>query len=76
MDDTSNLILEHLRHIRAKVDQTADDVSVLKARMTSVESQLAGLHTDMAILHKRGDGVDARLERIERRLDLAETGSP
>jgi hypothetical protein len=32
-----NLLLEHLRHIRGRVNQIADDVTDLKLRMTSVE---------------------------------------
>ena len=74
-DDTGSPIVEHLRHVRGKVDKTAEDVSLLKDRMTSLESQMAGVHTDMAILSRRVDGIDARLDRIERRPDLSEASS-
>ena len=37
--DIDSLVLEHLRHIRARVDQTAADVDIIKARLTSLESQ-------------------------------------
>ncbi len=36
--DTENLVLEHLRHIRARVDQIADDMTDLKLRMSGLES--------------------------------------
>ena len=35
--DTENLVLEHLRHIRARVDQIADDMTDLKLRMSGLE---------------------------------------
>lgn len=71
-ENIENLILEHLRHIRGRVDQIAEDVGTLKLRTTSLESQIAGLHGDNAIAHQRMDRIEARLDRIERRLDLRE----
>ena len=38
--DIESLVLEHLRHIRARVDQIADDMSDLKLRMSGVESAM------------------------------------
>ena len=35
--DIDKLVLEHLRHIRGRVDQMADDISDLKHRMTRLE---------------------------------------
>jgi len=67
-----NLILEHLRHIRGRVDQLAEDMTTMKLRMPSLESQAAGLHGDNAIAHQRMDRIESRLDRIERRLDLRE----
>jgi tetrahydromethanopterin S-methyltransferase subunit G len=67
-----NLILEHLRHIRTRVDQVAEDMGTMKLRLSSLESQVAGLHGDNAIAHQRMDRIESRLERIERRLDLYE----
>lgn len=75
--DTENLVLEHLRHIRGRVDQIAEDVGDLKHRMTSLESTMSLVKREVAL----GDEADARqqvtldrlaerLERIERRLDL------
>ena len=73
--EIDSLILEHLRHIRGRVDQLAEDMTIVKQRLTSLESQVAGLHGDNAILQRRMDGFEVRMERIERRLDLSEIGS-
>jgi hypothetical protein len=72
-ENVENLVLEHLRHIRGRVDQIADDLGTVKLRLSSLESQVAGLHADNAIAHQRMDRMDARLERIERRLELRES---
>ena len=72
--DIDSLILEHLRPIRGRVDQLGEDMTIVKQRLTSLESQVAGLHGDNAILQRRMDGFETRMERIERRLDLTEVG--
>ena len=72
VDETANLILGDLRVIRAKQDDMAADVAVLKQRMGLLEGQSAHLFGQYAILSDRVDRIDARLERIERRLDLVD----
>jgi len=47
-ENVENLILEHLRAIRAAVDALKEDNTFIKARLTSIEQQVAGLHTDVA----------------------------
>ena len=42
-DNIENLILEHLRAIRADVGQIKDDLATVKQRLTSVETQIAHL---------------------------------
>jgi uncharacterized protein involved in exopolysaccharide biosynthesis len=71
-EKVENLILEHLRAIRADMNRMADQMATLRAEMTATRQQVAGIvtlqehdHTDIAALK-------ARLERIERRLDLVE----
>lgn len=76
---TENIVLEHLRHIRTKVDKTADDVADLKTRMSRLESAMLSVKREVA------DGFEAeirqqttldklaeRIQRIERRLELNE----
>ena len=47
-ENVENLILEHLRAICATVDALKEDNTFIKARLTSIEQQVAGLHTDVA----------------------------
>jgi outer membrane murein-binding lipoprotein Lpp len=76
-DNVENLVLEHLRHIRSRVDQIADDMSDLKHRMSSLESAMVSVKHEVAY----GDETDARqqvtidkiidrIQRIERRLEI------
>lgn len=76
-DNVDNIVLEHLRHIRSRVDQIADDMSDLKHRMSSLESAMVSVKHEVA----HGDETDARqqvtldkiidrIQRIERRLEL------
>lgn len=39
LSDLENLILEHLRAIRARVEQHSEEFTFLKERMTSIEKQ-------------------------------------
>ena len=69
-DELENLVLVYLRRIDEKVDRMAADIQDLKHRMTSLETQFAGMRVDMAYLAQRIDRVEMRLERLERRMDL------
>ena len=61
-------VLEGQRRAENKLDRIADDLSDLKLRTTNTEEALAGVN-------RRLDRLDARVERIERRLDLSEAHS-
>ena len=39
-DNIESLVLEHLRHIRGRVDQIADDVTDLKLRMSALDASM------------------------------------
>jgi septation ring formation regulator EzrA len=64
-DELESLTLRYLRSIDAKLDQLGDDMQVVKSRLATLEQQYATLSL-------RLDQVDLRVQRIERRLDLAE----
>ena len=75
-DNVENLILEHLRVLRASIDRVGDSLNDLKARVGQIEEHIAGmrrdmsmLHADIVITHKRLDGLENRVERIEKRLE-------
>jgi uncharacterized coiled-coil protein SlyX len=81
-DNVENLVLEHLRHIRNRIDRVADTADDIKSRLTSLEITTAGIRRDLAHMygdiveqHVRVDQLTARIERIERRLDLANTST-
>jgi predicted nuclease with TOPRIM domain len=65
MTEVESLVLDHLRHIRSAVDALREDMREVKTRLGILVSQYAGMPS-------RLDRLDARFERIERRLDLAE----
>ena len=78
-ENVENLILEHLRHIRNRVDLLSADMSDLKNRMSSLEMAMVTVKRETA----HGDETDARqqisldrlqerIQRIERRLDLSD----
>lgn len=78
-DETANLVIEHLRYLRGKLDRVADDVVDVKARLNAVERAVARLaievgHTNEAVagLQGRMDRFEVHLDRIERRLDIAD----
>lgn len=61
--DTDNIILEHLRAIRATLDRHSEDLREIKMRLGFLETQYASLSN-------RLDRMDERVGRIEKRLDL------
>ena len=76
-EKVENLVLEHLRHIRSRVDQIADDMGDLKQRISGLEIAMNLVRREVGL----ADEVDARqqitldklqhrIERIERRLEL------
>ena len=79
-ESVENLIIEHLRHIRGRVDRIAEDMGDLKHRMSSLESAMvlvkrevsAGDETD-ARQQLSLDRLSERIERIERQLGLIAT---
>lgn len=69
-DDTQNLVLEHLRAIRAKLDEHSNRLDGIEMQLSALGQQIAGLTTAVY-----GGGSDLqelrrRVERIERRLEL------
>ena len=71
--EPENRVLEMLRQLDRKVDFLAEDVADLKTRMMAVEEGLAALAQDLAGVTRRLDHLEARVDRIGHRLDLAET---
>ena len=77
-DNIENLVLEHLRAIRADMVYMKDDVREIKSRVITLEAgqatiiQQIGHLTGMAAEHHvRYDRLLERIEKIERRLEIA-----
>lgn len=69
---TDNLVLEHLRHIRGRVDSLAEDMRQVKLRLGVIEGHIAATIMSDAGQNVELDRVKERLDRIERRLELAD----
>ena len=67
-----NLVIEHLRHIRTKVDSIDDRVERVELRLSTVEGHLGNVLISEASQNAEFDKVSRRLEKIERRLELTD----
>jgi hypothetical protein len=72
MAEPENLMLEHLRAIRGEIAKMGASMQSLNVEVTAIRQHLAGFMTIQE--HDHGDlaAIKARLERIERRLELAD----
>ena len=71
-EGTENLVLEHLRAIRGDMAKMWDDVRTVKAEVAAMRKQLAGVSTLQDHDHDDLAALKARVDRIERRLELAD----
>jgi hypothetical protein len=69
-DPPDNLVLAYLRPLDEKLDRAIESLSDLTHRTTSLELKAVLLHGDFARQSERIGRIEARLERIERRLDI------
>lgn len=69
-ENVENLVLEHLKHIRGKLDVLTLDMADIKSRVSSLEETQGQVLSMLGGLGKRMDRFDDRLSRIEKRLDL------
>jgi hypothetical protein len=72
MSEPDNIILEHLRAIRGDIARMADGMQTMSAEMTAMRQHLSGVVTIQE--HDHGDiaSIKIRLDRIEKRLQLAD----
>jgi hypothetical protein len=73
---SDNLVLEHLRAIRGDLATLTDRIDDLSRRVTALETEtrqgLASVQLNLANQSMRLDGFEARMARIERRLNIAD----
>lgn len=68
--NVDDIVLEHLRHIRADMSVMKEDIQTLTLRVGSIERILAGHQVGEATQSLEIDRLKVRMSRVERRLDL------
>lgn len=66
------IILDHLRAIRADIGKLSDDVQELKSGQVGIRNQLHGLQGDGLRYERTIATMQAELDRVNRRLELAD----
>jgi hypothetical protein len=69
VDEPNNIVLEHLRHIRSKVDSIDQRAGFVELRLSTVESHMIGLIRAETDHHADLEQLNRRMARMERRLD-------
>jgi hypothetical protein len=72
MVEPDNLMLEQLRGIRGELGKVANEMQTMRVEMTAMRQHMAGMMTIQEHDHVDIAGIKSRLERIEKRLELAE----
>jgi hypothetical protein len=67
-----NIVLEYLRRVDRKIDKIGEDVGELKTRMIALEGHMASFHVQVSGHGSEIERINKRLDRIERRLELAD----
>ena len=70
-ENVENLVLEQLRAIRSDMSRMAEDMRGLRTEMVSVRHHVRGIELSQDADHDDIASMKARLDRIERRLELA-----
>jgi hypothetical protein len=69
-DGPDNIVLEHLRAIRANMDKFSGRMDAIHSEITSVRLHLLGMVTVHEQDHSDIAAIKSRLDRIEKRLEL------
>ena len=71
-EEPENIVIQHLRFIRERVDTLHERQLEMIQGIGGLEAQVANTATQLASQSGRIDRLDVRLDRIERRLGLIE----
>src|SRR4051812_3084804 len=71
MVEPDNIVPEHLRAIRGDMGKLVDEMQTMRAEMTAMRQFMAGMMTIQEHDHVDLAGIKLRLDRIEKRLELA-----
>ena len=72
IDQPDSLVLTLLRDMRGSLQRVESKLDELVRRVSSVETNLAHVHVELAAHSARMDRIDGRLDRIEKRLGLVD----
>ena len=72
MSNVENLVLEHLRVLRAGQEGTHQRLDRIEIRLSAIEQTLGSMYALSASDRDTLQSVIKRVERIERRLELTE----
>ena len=72
MVEPDNLILEQLRVVRGEIGKLFNEMQTMRVEMTAMRQHMAGMLTIQEHDHVDIAGIKSRLDRIEKRLELAE----
>jgi predicted nuclease with TOPRIM domain len=72
-ENTENLVLEHLRAIRADMGNIKDRLTNIEINLSSLGQPVGALTTAVYSGRTETDDLRRRFERIERRLELSDT---
>jgi len=70
--EPSNIVLAHLRRIDRNVEKLVDDMGEVKTAIVALDGHMASTHVQVAGHSSELDRIRARLDRIERRLELSD----
>lgn len=69
-DDTTNLVLEHLRRFQAQMTAFSEQLDVVQQDMRAIKVHMAAFMSSEASQDGEIAAMKVRLDRIERRLEL------
>jgi hypothetical protein len=72
MVEPDNLILEQFRVVRGEIGKLFNEMQTMRVEMTAMRQHMAGMLTIQEHDHVDIAGIKSRLDRIEKRLELAE----
>lgn len=77
-ENVENLFLEHLKRfqttlerVERKIDEHTQRLAGVESAIASVKRDTADIYSELAAQNVRHDSTNARIERIELRLELA-----
>ena len=72
MSEVTDIVVPMLQKIQLQLGRLEMEVSNLKEDMHHIKVRMTSMEANLYALNRLGDHFSARLERIERRLDLVE----